>query len=92
MSTGKLFRHNNKLAISLPRKFHVKGEKVEIINLDGDLLLRDPQRSAYKNWDLFGSLPNDFMKDYVSELWRIRLPVIRKVPPQMRKMKSEVSD
>jgi virulence-associated protein VagC len=90
MTKVKVFKHGDNLAVTLPRKFRVKGNIVDIFDWDGDLILRDPTKNSEKFWDLVYNCPYNFMEDSDGMPVRKYFPEFIKVPPQKMIMPSQV--
>ncbi len=60
MATARVFRSGNSQAVRLPKQFRVKSKELEISRRGDEIVLREPQGSMAKAFDLLAGLPKDF--------------------------------
>lgn len=60
MKTTKVFRSGNSQAVRLPAGYRFKGNTVEIIKHNHDIILREIPKNLSEAFKLFTSLPDDF--------------------------------
>ena len=72
MGIAKVFKSGNSQAIRLPKEFRVEGQELEIFRRGREIVLREPETSVVRAFDLLSSLPDDFLPERDQE------------PPQVR--------
>ncbi len=63
MDTAKVFKSGNSQAIRLPREFRVEARELEIFRRGREIVLREPETSVARAFELLSSLPDDFLPD-----------------------------
>lgn len=74
MSTARIFKSGNSLALRLPRAFRFKSAEVEIFRRGDEVILREPRRNLAAAFDTLAAFPDDFFAEGRQDL-----------PPQTRK-------
>lgn len=60
MVCAKVFKSGNSQAVRIPKKFHIKGDRVEIIKINDELILREKPHNLKKALKLVPDIPEDF--------------------------------
>lgn len=60
MATAKVFRSGNSQALRLPKQFRFKSKEVEIFRRGEEIVLREPNGTMTRAFDLLAGLPDDF--------------------------------
>ena len=63
MTTTRVFKSGNSLAVRLPKEFGVNSKVLEIFRRGDEIVLREPDKSLARAFDLLTKLPDDFLED-----------------------------
>lgn len=61
MTTTRVFKSGNSLAVRLPKEFGVKSKVLEIFRRGDEIVLKEPDKSLARAFDLLTNLPDDFL-------------------------------
>ena len=74
LTTARLFKSGNSLAVRLPKAFRLRGKEVEIFRRGDEVVLREKGKGMARAFDLLAELPSDVLPERQSD-----------GPPQSRK-------
>ncbi len=60
MHITKNFKSGNSMAVRIPKNFHVPTGAVEILERDGEIIIRAIPKNLTSAYELLTSLPDDF--------------------------------
>ena len=60
MNTARVFRSGNSQAVRLPKQFRLNSKEVEIFRRGNEIVLREPEGSLARAFELLADLPEDF--------------------------------
>jgi antitoxin VapB len=60
MHITKVFKSGNSMAVRLPKEFQIKSGAVEILQREGEIIIREIPQNLAAAFELLASLPNDF--------------------------------
>ena len=63
MTTTRVFKSGNSLAVRLPKAFSVKSNVLEIFRRGNEIVLREPAKGLARAFELLTCLPDDFLVD-----------------------------
>lgn len=63
MYITKVFKSGNSMAVRLPKEFQIKSGAVEILQRDGEIIIREIPQNLSSAFELLTSLPEDFFSD-----------------------------
>jgi antitoxin VapB len=63
VTTTRVFKSGNSLAVRLPKAFSVKSNVLEIFRRGNEIVLREPARGLARAFELLARLPDDFLAD-----------------------------
>lgn len=67
MTYAKVFLSGNSQAVRIPKKFHIKSDRVEIIKKDNVLILKEKPHSLKKAFQLMTDMPEDCFQNERSD-------------------------
>ena len=63
VTTTRVFKSGNSLAVRLPKEFTVKSKVLEIFRRGDEIVLREPAKGLTRAFDLLSDLPDDFFAE-----------------------------
>lgn len=63
MHITKFFKSGDSMAIKLPNEFKINSDTVEILQRDGEIIIREIPHNLGAAFELLASLPEDFYAD-----------------------------
>lgn len=63
MTTTRVFKSGNSLAVRLPKEFLVRCKELEIFRRGDEIVLREPSKDLSRAFELLTELPPDFFAD-----------------------------
>ena len=63
VTTTRVFKSGNSLAVRLPKEFSVKSKVLEIFRRGDEIVLREPVKGLARAFELLASLPDDFLPE-----------------------------
>ena len=63
MTTTRVFKSGNSLAVRLPKEFSVKSKVLEIFRRGDEIVLREPAKGLVRAFELLTDLPDDFLSE-----------------------------
>ena len=61
MTTTRVFKSGNSLAVRLPKEISVRSKKLEIFHRGDEIVLREPAEGLTRAFELLTKLPDDFL-------------------------------
>ncbi|HEY5048342.1 MAG TPA: AbrB/MazE/SpoVT family DNA-binding domain-containing protein [Rhizomicrobium sp.] len=61
MTTARLFKSGNSMALRLPKEFRLRGREVEIFRRGDEIVLRETKDGMARAFDLLAALPDDLL-------------------------------
>ena len=59
----KVFKSGNSQAVRIPKKYHINSDRVEIIQRDHELILRERPQNLKKAFQMMTQMPEDFFAE-----------------------------
>ena len=63
MTTTRVFKSGNSLAVRLPKEFGVKSKVLQIIRRGDEIVLREPGKGLGRAYEVLTELPDDFLAE-----------------------------
>ncbi len=62
MTTTRVFKSGNSLAVRLPKEFGVNSKVLEIFRRGDEIVLKEPDKNLARAFDVLINLPDDFLE------------------------------
>lgn len=63
MHITRIFKSGNSMAVRIPKEFKIGSGTVEILQRDGEIVIREIPQNLASAFELLSSLPNDFFAE-----------------------------
>lgn len=63
MTTTRVFKSGNSLAVRLPKGISIRGKELEIFHRGDEIVLREPAEGLARAFELLTKLPDDFLAE-----------------------------